>query len=137
MRFLTILVVFATLIELRAQPIDPSKETVKWISGSFYDNQFRSNTQLDCHFVTYGKQRIQWIQRNGALVYNLEVQHTKGNWTDIAKDGQLEYAVRSEGLEGTLTFRRESGMLSLVLKFPAEPTGPIDLVYSIVRIEKL
>lgn len=111
MRRVILLFVF---FNLAASTFAQSVETqnLSWTVTGFHNNSNNDNMTLASRFET-GPDLIQWIQKNGAFVYDFTVTGHTGSWTDASADGEITFNVTFRGQSGTIRFARQQGTVTI------------------------
>lgn len=118
-----------------AQAAHPVSDTLRWNASGFTDVNTQVQVTKACHFITYGSNQIEWVQRGGALVYTLTVTSVTGSWPDTGSDGTLTYHVVQGQFTGTVTLQRAGGIFTLQLDLAA--TDHINNLYTISHLDLL
>ncbi len=122
---------------VHGQPIaNPQNNTIRWNASGFTDQNAKESMQGNSQFITYGNNKIDWVQKGGKLVYSLNVKSVDGTWTDANTDGSVIYNLSLNDLTGTLTIDRSSGTISIALNI----TGASDKInnsYAIINFDIL
>jgi len=119
-----------------AQTADPRRNTIQWNATGFTDQNTGATAQGETKFITYGSDKIEWVQRGGKLVYTLAVSSADGVWTNTSTDGSLIYHVVLNEKSGTITITRSSGAISLILHL-YDGHETINNLYSITILDIL
>jgi hypothetical protein len=99
------------------EAINPMIHTVKWEYGNA-ENKLRSERlTIRGHLISYGQKKLVWAQDGTDVLYSIDIKSTKGDWQDVAKNGELIYAVQCEGIDGTIRIWRDQGQLRMQLDF--------------------
>ncbi len=118
--------------------LDISKDNIGWNAVNAVN---QSNTQdaftYTGSFVTYGNQKMDWRQKNGSKVYSYSVSSIEGTWQNLNQDGQLVFHLQNSTVNGTATFARVSGQVTVHLKLYVKGNADTDYVFSIGSITKL
>ena len=132
-----IFTICAIATNLTAQAQDVLRDTIRWTASGFNDVRTSREVDAGCQFITYRKDKIEWIQNNGKLTYEMPIRRTSGNWNNIERDGSVDYAVELDKVAGRLTIRRVRGQLFIILIFDYWSGGPIENRYRISKAEAL
>jgi len=116
--------------QAQAQNVNPQSDTIRWNASGFVDQNNGKNLQGSSQFITYGINKIDWVQKNGKLVYTLIVSNVTGTWVDSGAEGSLTYNVTLNDMIGTLSIVRSAGVLSLSLNL----TGTVDKINNLYTI---
>lgn len=110
---ITIFLASITTLIVEAQSIH--KDNIRWIVSNVTDLQVDENSSYSCQFITYGEDKIEWIQ--GDYVIVMKVQRIRGKWTNLENNGSIMYEVRLTDKTGTLTFSKDEGVFKIGMKF--------------------
>jgi hypothetical protein len=113
-----------------------ASDTIRWSSDLFMDNQAADSYPVACTFITYGDQRVEWIQKNGTYISHYQVTGVSGVWSDLAANGTCTLSLSRQAVSGQLTLERDSQGLRLRLLLTS-PSGSVDNTYFISTFEKL
>jgi hypothetical protein len=107
-----VIVLFAAIsFDVYAQAtVNPQTDTIRWSSLQFTDLNTNISVDGQFQFLTYGSSKIEWVQRNGKLVYTFSVSKVEGNWADANADGSIIYTIKLNEMTGTLSISRSAGM---------------------------
>jgi hypothetical protein len=113
-----------------------TKETIQWNASSFTDLDANEEVSNSCQFITYGTNKVKWIQDNGNSVLEWKVTSTKGSWPNVDSNGSFKYKISGNQLTGDLTLSKEGAgwIIELIV---TGGTSDIRLRYSISSISKL
>ena len=107
-----VIALFVTVsFDVYAQAIvNPQTDTIRWSSLEFTDQNTNISVDGQFQFLTYGGNKIDWVQKNGKLVYTFSVSKVEGNWADVNADGRITYTIKFNEMTGTLSISRSAGM---------------------------
>jgi hypothetical protein len=86
-----------------------------WTVTQLTDLNTNAVMNYQCVFKTNKQLSIAWVQDEGAFTTDITVEQVQGSWTDVGANGQVVYSVTTDGLTGTITFKRADGELSITL----------------------
>lgn len=89
---------------------NPQTDTIRWTSLEFTDQNTNISADGQFQFLTYGSGKIDWVQKNGKLVYTFSVSKVEGNWVDVTVDGRITYTITLNEMTGTLSISRSAGI---------------------------
>lgn len=125
------------LVSVRVNAQDVLQDTIRWTASGFNELKVNRDFNAGCYFVTYRTDRIEWVQHNGKVVYELPVRKVSGGWKDISQDGAIHYALELDRVAGRMTIQRLKGQVRLMLSFDDWSGGPVAHRYHISRVEIL
>jgi hypothetical protein len=129
-------VILFFLIATAAEAQNVSNETLRWDATGFRDLDSGVDFMNRCQFVTYGKERVKWIQDDGKEVVEWKISETIGTWEDVKVAGSYQYIFKDGNLNGEITMKRISSGLLIKLVIIGG-TSDIRLEYVISAVEKL
>jgi hypothetical protein len=119
---------------------NPQSDTIRWSTSSLTDLNANVTVAHTCQFITYGSQKLDWVQDNGNFTTKWTITNTTGSWSDASLPGSITFAISSEQqgtqLAGQITLNRSSSGLSVILKISGGPSD-VNLSYQISSNEKL
>ncbi|HEY8934243.1 MAG TPA: hypothetical protein VIM65_03450 [Cyclobacteriaceae bacterium] len=121
---------------ISAQTTSPLTRTMRWNATGFTDQIAHVVATKPCQFVTYDTTKIEWIQKDGKIVYTLPVNNTSGEWSDPDTDGSIVYNVTLNDLTGSLTITRTGASIVLSLNLTGS-SDSINNTYTISNFEIL
>ncbi len=113
-----------------------SAKNLRWSSNEFYNDEVKETTTHTSVFET-SSERIKWIQKNGARIYEFEVREITGSWQDTSKDGEITYQVSFRGNSGTIKFSRKRGRTTINTNIPLEGKNILPYTFSVNSISPL
>jgi hypothetical protein len=124
--------------EVRSQNI--SNDTIEWNATGF--NDLRSKTSKTkvypgCRFISYRNDKIQWIQKNGNVVYDFTINKTKGDWPNINNEGEIQFEVELDKQIGKIFIKRTKNDIKLTIYFPEWSRGSLENRYQISNFKIL
>jgi hypothetical protein len=125
-----------TSYALQAQSI--TSDTLRWNASGFKD--LVSNEVVNgvtSQFITYGNQKIEWLQGGGSFVSTFTITATSGTWSNISNTGSMTYSISGEQLTGQMTFVRSVSGVTVELTFTTGTTSTIHHSYTITSIDTL
>jgi len=122
--------------QLRAQSSSLQMDTVRWNSTGFVDLLANVTADGPCQFVTYGVQRVDWVQANGNFVISFNPTAISGSWRDLGTNGSLTIRLAFDSLTGQVVFSRTDDGINAELTINGGSV-PIKNSYTIVSVEKL
>jgi hypothetical protein len=107
-----VIVLFAAIsFDVYAQStVNPQTDTIRWSSSEFTDKNTNVSVDGQFQFLTYGSSKIDWVQKNGKLVYTFSVSKVEGTWADVNADGSITYTIKLNEMTGTLSISRSAGI---------------------------
>ncbi|MEQ1585775.1 MAG: hypothetical protein ABL895_07855 [Cyclobacteriaceae bacterium] len=113
-----------------------TKETIQWNATGFKDLDANADFANSCQFITYGTQKIKWVQDTGKSVVELTVTNTIGTWADVNKSGSITYKITDGTAKGDLILKKsvDGWLIDLTL---LGGTSDIRLRYTVSSIQKL
>jgi hypothetical protein len=119
-----------------AKAQNATRETIQWNASGFKDLDANADFANNCQFITYGAQKIKWIQDTGKSVVELNVTGSIGTWTDVNKIGSITYKITDGTAKGDLIIKKNAGgwLIDLTL---LGGTSDIRLRYTVSSIQKL
>ena len=135
MRILLLLIMLSSFISARGQQV--SSDSLKWNASGFTDAV--SNTIVEnapCQFISYGNNRVDWVQGGGSFVSTLTTSSVNGTWSDVSNNGSIVYNFSMDTLTGQITFSRSASALTVTLVLTGG-TREINNVYTITTIDHL
>jgi hypothetical protein len=131
-----IFILCLTSYTLKAQSI--TSDTLRWNASGFKD--LVSNEVVNgvtSQFITYGNQKIEWVQGGGSFVSTFTITSTSGTWSNISNTGSMTYSISGEQLTGQMTFVRSVSGVTVELTFTTGTTSTIHHSYTITSIDTL
>jgi hypothetical protein len=116
---------------------DILQDTIRWTASGFNDLRTSRDINAGCQFITFKKEKIEWIQSNGKVVYEMPIRKISGDWENINKDGVINYAFELDRVAGRMIIQRIKGEVRLMLVFSDWSGGPIENRYNISKVEIL
>ena len=115
---------------------DISTATLKWTASGFRDLDTDKDFGNSCQFITYGNDKVEWIQDNGNYVNAWNVSQAQGSWADVKTAGTYGYQFSDGTISGEITIQKSGTgwQLDLVI---VGGTSDIKLKYTITSVEKL
>lgn len=100
---------------------NPKTDPLRWELGQGVDLKSNKSFSYSGSLQT-SSSGVQWTQKNTSSSFS--VISASGTWSDITKNGRLQFDVESEGSSGTLTFERKSSGYFVTIEFPSnDPNG--------------
>lgn len=101
---LSIIFVFAS-VALHAQNI--VTENLSWYISSMDDiNNGERIAAENEKLITYGAERIEWLNADGSIKHTYSVNNVGGNWENVSSSGSIIYQFKDGDQLGTITFER-------------------------------
>lgn len=115
--------------------LNPKNETLAWEVNNLYDVTYDTLTDYQSSFITSDESKILWIQQGGQFVLEFKIQAVKGTWSDVNSDGFL-YRTNLDGKNGTLTFERKNGNVSIAMNFQDDGRNQFPFVFNVSAVNK-
>lgn len=129
-----IAVILFTGYSIHAQ--DLSKSKIQWNSNKFIDLLSNDIINKSVQFITYDNTKIEWIQKNGSIVYSFKIISINGNWSDVNTNGSISFGVAFDGITGSFSFSRIDDVIKIRLDLKGG-AGDIKNEYTITNAETL
>jgi hypothetical protein len=136
MKTFLIFILCLTSYALKAQSI--TTDTLRWNASGFKD--LVSNEVVNgvaSQFISYGNQKIEWVQGGGSFVSTFTITATSGAWSNVSNTGSTTYSITGEQLTGQMTFERSATGVTVQLIFTTGSTSTIQHSYTITTIDTL
>jgi hypothetical protein len=98
-------------IGLSAQNI--TTQTLRWNVATTQEINTGKHTESADQIVSYGNTRIEWQDPKGAVKKTFTITDINGSWTNVQSNGSVLYEVSIGEQQGTVTFIRTSGELTV------------------------
>ena len=122
-------------MSLRAQTPNIQTDTLQWNASGFTDNISQETITKSCQFITYGDQKIEWVQKNGTYISTYSINSLSSSWPDLNTNGSLTYSISRNTVTGQLTITRTDQVITIRLNLTS-PSGNIDNTYTVSTFEK-
>jgi len=116
-----------------SQNID--QDTIIWHSAKAVSQSNNAVVQYNCFFRTNRGQSVDWVQNDGQVTYHYTITGTQGNWSSVAADGSITYAIALNDITGELTFSNAGGVRSVHLKTLSEGVTDLDYTFEVSSAE--
>lgn len=140
MKILGIIILTLSVGSSFAQNINAASDTIRWNCSSLKDLKTNITIPHQCSFISYGAQRIKWVQSNGDFVTEWNILTVVGDWTNTNSSGSITFNISSKQqgtqLTGSVSFTRTSEAFYADLKILGGPSE-VNLRYQISSNEKI
>ena len=136
-KLILLLFLLPLCLECKSQNI--LNDTIEWNANGFNDLQSKSisKTYPGCQFISYSGEKIQWIQKGGKVVYDFIIKKTKGTWSDVTKDGEIQYLVELDKQIGKIYIKRSKNDIKLTIHFSEWSQGSLENRYQVSNFKIL
>lgn len=131
--FLPIVLIFFSLSKTNGQ--GPGNH-VTWKIATFYNAANSDTINRSCEFVVFDSGSILWKQNEGTKIYEFVVTTATGTWSNFDEDGSITYHVTRAGLNGTLRFQRDEGVVRIYMTFMQNGTNIMPYTFNVVQIQQ-
>ena len=121
-------------ITVHAGAQDIRKTKLDWTVTSLFDLDTKVSVNYSCSFTTNGTNDILWTQSGGKSITTFHVTSISGDWTDVQGAGSAVFSIEAEGEKGTLTFKRFTSGITIVLDLSQSTDARLQQQYSVSRI---
>jgi hypothetical protein len=121
---------------VKGQTINIQSDNVKWNANGLTDLNANVTVSHQCQFITYGNNKMDWVQSNGNFILHFTIISTTGDWRDPSNNGSIFFAINGEKLNGRVTISKSSMGITINLKLSGG-TSDINLSYPISSYEKI
>jgi hypothetical protein len=135
MKTITIFILCLAGNLLQAQTV--TNQTLRWNASGFKDLNSGEVVNATSQFITYGQQKVEWVQGNGSFTSTFTITSVAGSWTNVSNKGSIVYNISGNQLTGQLTFARTTTGVTIQLTFTSGTTSPIKHSYTITSIDTL
>jgi hypothetical protein len=110
----SISIVLVNILITSAQNIETSNIT--WDADEIMDAEITNSVKYTCQFKTNGR-TVEWIQKKGEIKSTYNIVSTDGMWTDISKNGSIEYILERNGRQCKMILERTSSDIFITMYF--------------------
>lgn len=114
LKLLSIALLFLPIISMAQMNI--SSDTIEWKGTSVIDKLTGEEFQLKTKFITYGTNKVEWVQGESVSRKSFQINQVVGNWQNLDLDGEVEYKVEMKDQPGTIVFKRVNGVMSVAFQ---------------------
>jgi hypothetical protein len=115
MRNYLLAILFVAPCVLSAQ--NALQKKVEWYSTKAVDNVTQEVLLIDSKFIIDKNQSIQWIQKQGEMVYNFTILKTESTWVDMKHNGSIRYEVKTKDIVGFINIGKYNKNFFIELEF--------------------
>jgi hypothetical protein len=138
MRYLLVSPAFCFLLffslQLQAQAI--KTDNLRWSVSKFYNEEI-AETSTNASVFESTPQKVTWIQKNGARVYEFEITGTDGSWPDVTGDGEFTCNILFRGNSGTIKFSRRQGVTTIETNIQVDGKNILPYTFTVIAISEL
>ena len=120
--------------QLQAQAI--KTDNLRWSVDKFYNEEIAETVTNSSVFETT-PQKVTWLQKNGARVYEFEITGTDGSWPDVTGDGEFTCNVLFRGNSGTIKFSRKQGVTTIETNILVDGKNILPYTFTVGTISEL
>jgi hypothetical protein len=79
---------------------------------------------------------MRWYQKNGSRVKEFVINSVEGEWTDISKDGMIQFLVTDGELKGKVKIEKNDRGINLSLDFTEASENGIHQRFFISQVQR-
>lgn len=102
----------------------------------FYNEDVKESVTNASRFES-NSNKIKWIQKGGALVYEFDINSISNGWDDVSKDGEVIVDVSFRGNKGSIKFSRKQGQTSIETDIRIDGKNILPFTFTINAISEL
>lgn len=137
-KFLRIVLMALMSIVISESPAqDVLVNTLRWNVSELTDLLSGSTEEHSCYFITHKKDKISWAQKDGEVLFDLDIKSTTGTWDDVNFPGEIFYKVKLDGCVGSITIKKVNDAYEIILELRGLEDGDIVNRYSVSSFEIL
>jgi len=115
---------------------DITSETLSWKAISATNAVDGSSVNYSGDFVSNGNTSVDWIQSGGKMTSHYTVTSVDGQWSNCSTDGQIIYNVQINGLNGSITFKRSNGQLTIRLQVDLSDQPDFNYLFTVSNVNR-
>jgi hypothetical protein len=115
----TLLVISLFASTVHAQ--DARSSTIQWKTQNTLEPGSGSQKEEVTTFITHSTSRIEWKDADGSVTKSFQVVDTIGEWSDINREGWLQYEVTDGSYSGSVSIRKNDSETKIFISMASEP----------------
>lgn len=118
-------------------------DTIEWNASSYIEkSQDSISSTLNCKFITYGNNRVEWIQFRSkpeegisSKLFNFKITEVQGEWQDLQADGGITYLIAAKNGTGLLRIKKAGHYYTIHLELTSESQRKVSRDFEVINYQ--